>query len=156
MRGVPLVLATLATLVTGCTYSAATLDYERHPELHSVRLWKVDSSLSGATNLGQVEAERGGWTGCDAMATDATLELLHDARARGGARVEETCYENAAYWSGHPRCKRNWGLLGYMTVRTRGMAVKESHQSPTAGVSGKPTRRLKRAKKSPLPPSSRR
>jgi len=154
MRGIPFVLATLATLVTGCTYTAAQLDYERHSELRSVRLWKVDSSLSGTT-LGQVEAERGGWTGCDAMATDATLELLSDARARGGIGVAETCYENAAYWSGHPHCKRNWALLGYMTVRTRGMAVKDTRQSPTAGVSSKPTRRLKRAKGSPSRSPSR-
>lgn len=148
MRHVVRGLTVLATLATGCTYSAARLDYAAHPELRSVRLWKVDSTADGATNLGPVEAQRGGWTGCDAMATDATLELLNDARARGGVRVEETRYENAAYWSGYPHCKRNWALLGYMTVRTSGLAVKDTRQSPTAGVS-RPTRRLKRAKASP-------
>jgi hypothetical protein len=146
MRHVLVGLTVLATLTTGCTYSTARLDYERHPELRSVRLWKVDSALPGGTNLGPVEAQRGGWTGCDAMATDATLDLLNDARARGGARVDETRYESAAYWSGYPHCRRNWALLGYMTVRTSGVAVKDTRQSPTAGVSSKPTRRLERAK----------
>ena len=122
MRRVLLVFTVLLPLATGCTYSAARLDYAAHPDLRNVRLWKVDSSATGA-NLGPVEAQRGGWTGCDAMATDATLELLNDARAMGGMRVEETRYENAAYWSGYPHCKRNWALLGYMTVRTSGVAV---------------------------------
>ena len=154
MRRVLLVFTVLVPLATGCTYSAARLDYAAHPELRNVRLWKVDSSATGAT-LGPVGAERGGWTGCDAMATDASLELLSDARAMGGARVEETRYENAAYWSGYPHCKRNWALLGYMTVRTSGVAVKDTRQSPTAGVSSKPTRRLKRAKRAPSSSPSR-
>ena len=154
MRRVLLVFAVLVPLATGCTYTAARLDYAAHPDLRNVRLWKVDSSATGA-NLGPVEAQRGGWTGCDAMATDATLELLNDARAMGGMRVEETRYENAAYWSGYPHCKRNWALLGYMTVRTSGVAVKDTRQSPTAGLSRKPTRRLKRAKGAPSASPSR-
>ncbi len=153
MRRVLLSLVGLAMVASGCTYSVAQLDYERHPELHAVRMWNVDPAPDGVTNLGLVEAERAGWTGCDAMATDATLALLVDARAKGGARVVETRYENPAYWAGHPRCRRNWMLLGYMTVRTRGYAVKDTRHSPTAGVSGKPARRLKRAAKSPSPPS---
>jgi len=155
MRRVLLVFAVLVPLATGCTYTAARLDYAAHPELRNVDLWKVDSSATGLTNLGPVEAQRGGWTGCDAMATDATLELLNDARAIGGARVVETRYENAAYWSGYPHCKRNWALLGYMTVRTSGVAVKDTRQNPTAGSSSKPTRRLKRAKGAPSRSASR-
>jgi hypothetical protein len=156
MRRVLLVLAPLA-IATGCTYSTARLDYERHPELRSVRMWSGESSAAGAGKLGPVEANRGGWTGCDAMATDATLELLTDARAMGGASVAETRYEDVAYWSGHPRCKRNWALLGRMSVRAQGVAVKGTRPSPTAGVS-KPSKpaRTKRAKGSPSRPSSRR
>jgi hypothetical protein len=85
------------------------------------------------------------------MATDATLALLSDARAKGGVGVGDTRYDNPAYWAGHPRCRRNWMLLGYMTVRARGYAVKETRHSPTAGVSRKHARRLKRAPGSPSP-----
>jgi len=156
MRSVLLSLVGLATLAPGCTYSVARLDYERHPELHAVRMWNVDPEANGVTKLALVEADRAGWTGCDAMATDATLKLLTDARAMGGTSVVETRYENPAYWAGHPRCRRNWMLLGYMTVRTRGYAVKDTRHSPTAGVSGKrskPARRLKRAAGSASPSS---
>jgi hypothetical protein len=149
-----LVGLSLATLVSGCTYSAARLDYEHHPELHAVRMWNVDPEVGAVTKLGLVEADRGGWTGCDAIATDATLELLSDARAIGGAGVVETRYESPAYWTGHPRCQRNWALLGYMTVRARGDAVKDTRHSPMAGVSNKPTHRLKHAAGSPSRPSS--
>jgi hypothetical protein len=157
MRCALLSLVALATLASGCTYSPARLDYQGHPELHAVRMWNVDPEPSGVTKLGLVEADRGGWTGCDAMATDATLKLLSDAHAMGGAGVVETRYENPAYWVGDPRCQRNWALLGYMTVRARGYAVKDARHSPTAGVSGKPSkprRRLKRAAGSPSRPSS--
>ena len=139
----------LATVASGCTYSPARLDYEGHPELHAVRMWNVDLEPRGVTKLGLVEADRGGWTGCDAMATDATLKLLNDARAMGGASVVETRYENPGYWAGHPRCQRNWALLGYMTVRARGYAVKDTRHSSTAGTSSKPSRRLKRAAGAP-------
>ena len=143
MRYVLLSLVVLVTVASGCSYSVARLDYERHPELHAVRMWNVDPEPDGVTNLGLVEADRAGWTGCDAMATDATLALLSDARAKGGVGVAETRYDNPAYWAGHPRCRRNWMLLGYMTVRARGYAVKDARRSPTAGVR-KPARRLKR------------
>jgi hypothetical protein len=156
MRDVLLSLVALGTLVSGCSYSVARLDYERHPELHAVRMWNVDPTPDGATNLGLVEADRAGWTDCDAMATDATLELLGDARAKGGVGVAETRYDNPAYWAGHPRCRRNWMLLGYMTVRARGYAVKDPHPSPTAGRKpAKPARRLKRGAGSPSPSSNR-
>jgi len=157
MRDVLLSLVALGTLVSGCSYSVARLDYERHPELHAVRMWNVDPTPDGATNLGLVEADRAGWTDCDAMATDATLELLGDARAKGGVGVAETRYDNPAYWAGHPRCRRNWVLLGYMTVRARGYAVKDARRSPTAGVRkpAKPARRLKRATGSTAPSSNR-
>jgi hypothetical protein len=145
----------LAALASGCTYSPARLDYEGHPELHAIRMWNVDPVPGGVTKLGLVEADRGGWTGCDAMATDATLELLSDARAIGGAGVVETRYENPAYWVGNPRCQRNWALLGYMTVRARGYAVKDARLSPTAGTSSKHPRRLKRAAGSPSPAARR-
>jgi len=135
----------LATVASGCTYSPARLDYEGHPELHAVRMWNVDPEPRGVTKLGLVEADRGGWTGCDAMATDVTLKLLSDARAMGGASVVGTRYENPAYWVGDPRCQRNWALLGYMTVRAHGYAVKETRHSPTAGTSSKPRRRHKPA-----------
>lgn len=154
MRRVLLSLVAL-TVGSGCTYSVARLDYERHPELHAVRMWNVDPTPDGVTNLGLVEADRAGWTDCDTMATDATLALLSDARAKGGVGVAEARYDNPAYWAGHPRCRRNWMLLGYMTVRARGYAVKDPRPSPTAGRKpAKPARRLKRGAGSP-PPSSR-
>lgn len=148
-----LVALFLATLAAGCTYSPASLDYEGHPELHAVRMWNVDHEPTGVTKLGMVEADRGGWRGCDAMATDTTLKLLNDARAMGGAGVAETRYENPGYWAGHPSCQRNWALLGYMTVRARGYAMKDTRHSPTAGTSTKPARRLKHAAKTPSRPA---
>lgn len=118
-------VATILALVvtTGCTYSVARLDYERHPELQAVRLWSSKKDVP-ANGLGPVEATRGGWTGCDTMATDATLQLLQDARAMGGAGVVATRFQNPAHWAGRPRCRRNWVLLGHMTVHAIGTAVK--------------------------------
>src|SRR5262249_49798379 len=84
-----LVVLFLATLAAACTYSTASLDYAAHPELHAVRMWNVDHDPPGVTKLGLVQADRGGWKDCDAMATDVTLKLLNDARAMGGASVVE-------------------------------------------------------------------
>jgi hypothetical protein len=152
-----LVALSLAALAAACTYSTASLDYQGHPELHAVRMWNVDHESPGVTKLGLVQADRSGWTGCDAMATDATLKLLNDARAMGGAGVVETRYENPGYWAGHPRCQRNWALLGYMTVRANGYAVKDTRHNPTAGTSTKPPHRQKHAAKTaprPAPPNN--
>jgi hypothetical protein len=139
MRRVLLALAPLA-LVSGCSYSTARLDYERHP-LRSVRLWSGESSAAAAaTKLGPVEARRDGWKDCDAMATDATLELLNDARAMGGAGVAETRYENAAYWSGILTASETGPCWAHDRL-ARGFAVKDTRQSPTAGCPSLPSPR---------------
>jgi hypothetical protein len=132
MRAASFVL--LALLTPGCTYSTARLDYARHPELRSVRLW-ADRSDAKVPNLGTVESHESGWVGCDRMATRATLRLLDDARARGGSGVAATRYYQMAHWAGRPRCRRNWVLLGHMSVRAVGLAVQTDPGAPTAGVS---------------------
>jgi uncharacterized protein YbjQ (UPF0145 family) len=127
-------LIVAAVTVTGCTYTVAHLDYARHPELQSVRLW-TDRQDARVANLGDVDANEGGWTDCDAMATAAALRLLDDARAMGADAVVATRFQNNSHWAGRPRCRRNWVLLGHMTVRATGIAVKDVPTSRTASAS---------------------
>ena len=114
----------MLSVASGCTYSVAHLDYRAHPDLRAVRLWTSRKDAQGPGNLGSVEASRGGWVDCDGMATATTLALLDDARAMGGDGVVATRYENPFHWAGRPRCRRNWVLLGHMTVYAIGLAVK--------------------------------
>lgn len=108
----------------GCTYTIARLDYEGHPELRAVRYWTGKHDMK-VPAIGPVEADEGGWLDCDAMVTRATLKLLDDARRMGGNGVAATRYENPFHMAGRPRCRRNWVLLGHMTVRASGLAVPE-------------------------------
>ncbi len=117
-------------VTTACTYSVARLDYRGHPELRAVRLW-ASRRDAAVPNLGPVEASRGGWTDCDGMATGATLDLLEEARVRGGDGVIATRYQNLAHWAGRPRCRRNWVLLGHMTVCAIGLAAKGAPSLPS-------------------------
>jgi hypothetical protein len=114
-----------AIVLAGCTYSVARLDYRTYPELGAVRMWTSRQDVKGP-NLGSVEATRSGWTDCDAMATATTLDLLEQARAVGGDGVAATRFQNPSHWAGRPRCRRNWVLLGHMTVHAIGIAVKNS------------------------------
>jgi hypothetical protein len=109
--------------MASCTYSVARLDYRAHPELQAVQLWANRKDVD-VPNLGPVEASRGGWIDCDGMATAVTLDLLEEARARGGVGVVATRYYQMAHWAGRPRCRRNWVFLGHMTVRAIGLAAK--------------------------------
>ena len=113
-------------LISGCTYTRARLDYDRHSELQAVRYWTGKQDARGPGTIGVVEAYEGGWLDCDGMATKATLSLLADARRMGGNGVVGIRYENAFHMAGRPRCRRNWVLLGHMTVRATGVAVREA------------------------------
>src|SRR5262245_34047226 len=125
----PMVPAAVCLALAGCTYSSARLNYREHPELEAIRYWAGRKDAQGP-NVGPVEASRGGWLGCDEMATAATLDLLEDARVMGGNAVVATRYQVPFHWAGRPQCRRNWLLLGHMTVRVCGYAQKIDGGSP--------------------------
>ena len=117
-----LVGAALAmTLGTGCArYTRANVSYAANPDLAAGVRFSAGVARARIDHLGLVQTSVTGEQPCDELAVTALRNLLADAKALGGASVEEVQFRGRWSWLGQPVCRGR----GEKTVLARGFAVK--------------------------------
>jgi hypothetical protein len=119
---IPLPAVLLALATTGC-FAGAHIRYSEHPELASVRL-STGREQPVPDNLGMVQGSASGFGTCDTVAARALKDLLAQARAVGGSRVEDVKFRARWHWTGHALCKRYFPFLpGVYAAEAQGLAV---------------------------------
>jgi hypothetical protein len=109
-------------LLSGC-WAGGHLRYRDEPALVNVRLATGAEKGEPEGQLGVVTADARGYASCDQLVTQVMRDLLAEARAVGGTRVEQVKFKRRWHWSGREAlCHRN--VLLRKSTRARGYAVR--------------------------------
>ena len=116
---VALAVALLAS--SGCArYTRANVSYAANPDLAGSVRFSSGVARARIDNLGIVQTSVTSDASCDEVAVTALRNLLAEAKAVGGSRVEEVQFRGRWSWLGQPVCRG----LGEKTALVRGFAVK--------------------------------
>jgi hypothetical protein len=113
---IALAVALLAS--SGC-YTSANVSYVAYPDLTNVR-FSGGAARARIDHLGVVQTSLTADGSCEEVAVTALRNLVAEANAIGGTRVEEVQFRGRWSWLGQPVCRG----LGEKTVHVRGFAVK--------------------------------